>query len=109
MAIDNQDGVYNRRPWELTSQTLEMYRRQDADMAPSWSPPVPPQPDPQAMIPPAYGYSTAELTIDDILDGNYSRLQASGVQDAMPTDFSGQQGSYQATMRPTGAGGSGIT
>lgn len=107
--MDSQDGVYNRRPWELTSQTLEMYRRQDADMAPSWYPPVVPSPDPYAMLPPMYGYRTEELGIDDILDGNYSRLQASHANDDMPTNFSGQQGSYEATMRPTGAGGSGIT
>ena len=118
-----QDGVYSRQhPWELTSQTLEMYRRQDADNAPQWSPPVPPRPDMlqpglpgaraqvrAAMVPPLTGYATAELGIDDILDGAYSRLQASHARDDMPTGFSGQQGGYQSSMRPTGAGGSGIT
>lgn len=106
---ESQDGIYARRPWELTSQSLELYRRQDADLAANWYPAVVPQPDPRAMVPPMYGYRTEELGIDDILDDVYSRLQGSQVKDAMPTDFSGQQGSYEATMRPTGAGGSGIT
>ncbi len=108
---DSQDGVYARRPWELTSQTLELYRREWVDDADQWYPPVVPQPDPEMMVPPMYGYRTQELTIYDILNDVYSRLQGSRsqVQDAMPTDFSGQQGGYQATMRPTGAGGGGIT
>jgi hypothetical protein len=120
--MDSQDGIYARRPWELTSQTLELYRREQADDADQWYPPVMPSPDAllpglpgareqvrAAMVPPEYGYRTAELTIDDILNDVYSRLQGSHVNDAMPTGFSGQQGGYEATMRPTGAGGGGIT
>jgi hypothetical protein len=98
------DGVYARqKPWELTSQTLEMQRRQEADVAPNWYPAVVPSPDPYEMIPPMYGYRTEELNITDILDGVSSRLDGSKL-----FDWSGQQGGYEGTMRPTGAGGSGI-
>ena len=107
---DSQDGRYSyQRPWELTSQTLEMQRREAADDAPQWYPAIVPQPDPYAMVPPMYGYRTQELTITDILDGDYSRLQASTARDSALLDWSGQQGAYEATMRPTGAGGSGVT
>lgn len=106
---DSQDGVYARRPWELTNQTLELDRRLDADIAPPWYPPVVPQPDPYQMVPPVYGYRTQELGIQDLLDGVFTRLQGSRLTDSMPTDFSGQQAGYEATMRPTGAGGGGIT
>jgi hypothetical protein len=106
---DSQDGVYARqKPWELTSQTLEMQRRQDADVAPQWYPAIVPQPDPYAMIPPMYGYRIEELSISDILDGIGSRLQGSPARDNALFDQSGQQGSYEGTMRPTGAGGGGI-
>jgi hypothetical protein len=95
------DGRYGyQKPWELTSQTLEMQRRQEA---PSWYPAVVPSPDPYDMVPPMYGYRTEELNITDILDGVSSRLDGSKL-----FDFSGQNGAYEATMRPTGAGGSGI-
>ena len=103
-----QDGVYNRRPWELTSQSLELFRRQEADIAPNWYPAVIPQPDPYAMLPPMYGYRTEELGIDDILNDVYSKLQGSPVADAMPTDWTGERGGYEASSRPTGAGGGGI-
>lgn len=120
---DHADGVYARqRPWELTSQTLEMFRREQADNAPQWAPDVVPVPDAaqpglpgaremvrENMVPPMYGYRTQELGIDDILDGAYSRLQASAARDNPLFDWSGQQGSYEGTFRPTGAGGSGIT
>jgi hypothetical protein len=103
------DGVYARqKPWELTSQTLEMQRRGDADTAPNWYPAIVPQPDPEEMVPPMYGYRTAELGISDILNGVYTRLQGSPVRDNALLDWSGQQGGYEGTMRPTGAGGSGI-
>jgi hypothetical protein len=103
------DGRYSyQKPWELTSQTLEMQRRQTADAAPPWYPAIVPQPDPAEMVPPMYGYRTEELGIDDILDGVYTRLQGSAVRDNALLDWSGEQGSYEGTMRPTGAGGSGI-
>ena len=106
---ENQDGLYYRRPWELTGQSLDAFMREVADTAAPWYPAVIPQPDPRAMVPPMYGYRTEELGINDILDGAYSRLQASRANDSPLLDWSGQQGSYEATMRPTGAGGSGIT
>jgi hypothetical protein len=107
---DSADGHYSyTRPRELTSQTLEAYRRQDADAAPPWYPAVIPQPDPYAMVPPMYGYRTEELGIGDILNAAYTRLQGSRPADAMPTGFSGQQGGYQATERPAGMGGMAVT
>jgi hypothetical protein len=62
------------------------------------------------MVPPRFGYRAYadQLTIEDVLNGVSSRL-ATHARDAMPTDFSGQTGSYSAAMRPTGAGGGGIT
>jgi hypothetical protein len=93
------DTVYNRRPWELTSQTLELNRREDADVEPQWIPPVPVAMDPYEMVPPAYGYRTEELGIDDILDNVGSKLQSSHIADAMPTDWSGSSGSYQGSER----------
>lgn len=108
--MESADGRYSyQQPWELTSQTLELQRRQAADVAPPWYPAVVPQPDPRAMVPPLYGYRTEELGIADILDGAYSRLQASPARDASLLDWSGQPGSYEATTRPTGAGGGGTT
>ena|ERR1700689_2153167 len=97
--VDQADGVYYRRPWELTSQTLELNRREDADMAPQWVTPVPFAEDPYEMVPPMYGYRTEELGIDDILKNIGSRLQSSHVADAMPTDWSGHEGGYQGTER----------
>ena len=76
MPDSEGDGRYDyTRPWELTSQTLEMQRRQEADMAPQWYPAVVPSPDPYEMLPPMYGYRTEELNITDILDGVSSRLR----------------------------------
>jgi hypothetical protein len=99
------DGRYSyTRPWELTSQTLEMQRRTDADTAPNWYPAVVPSPDPEQMIPPTYGYRTEELGISDILGGVTSRLQGSKL-----FDWSGSEGAYEGTMRPTGTGGGGVT
>jgi hypothetical protein len=99
------DGRYSyQAPWELTSTTLEMQRRQQADVAPAWYPAIVPQPDPREMVPPMYGYRTSELTISDILNGYSSRLDSSKMM-----DFSGQQGGYEGSMRPTGAGGGGVT
>jgi hypothetical protein len=117
------DGRYSySRPWELTSQTLEMQRRQQADAAPPWYPSIVPTPDaPQPglpgaremvranMVPPEFGYRTEELGISDILDGIGSRLQGSPVRDNALLDWSGSQGSYEGTLRPTGAGGGGVT
>lgn len=110
MPDSEGDGRYDyTRPWELTSQTLEMQRRQEADMAPQWYPAVVPSPDPYEMLPPMYGYRTEELNITDILDGVSSRLDGSHVHDSPLFDQSGQQGSYEGTMRPTGTGGGGVT
>lgn len=98
--MENADGVYARQhPWELTSQTLEMQRREWADDAQSWYAPVVPQPDAHDMVPPMYGYRTTELGIDDILNDVYSRLDGSRAADAMPTDFTGERGGYTASSR----------
>jgi hypothetical protein len=107
---DQADGRYSyTRPWELTSQTLEMQRRLDADVAPNWYPAIVPVPDARDMVPPMYGYRTTELGIADILDGTYSRVQGSHIHDSPLFDQSGQQGSYEATQRPSGAGGMAVT
>lgn len=97
--VAQADGKYYRYPWELTQQTLELYRRLDADEAPHWQPSVPVASDPYEMVPPMYGYRTEELGIDDILDNVGSRLQSSHIADAMPTDWSGHEGGYQGTER----------
>jgi len=104
--IDQQNGQYYERPWALTSQALAGARTW-WNASPPW---YPPKPGPgQAMIPPRYGYRTTELTVDDVLNGVYSRLDSrSHAGDSTMTDFSGQTGGYESTMRPTGAGGGGI-
>ena len=98
---DAADGVYNHKPWELTSQTLEEYRREDADAEPSWLPPVPVRPDPYEMVPPMFGYRTEELGIRDILGNIGSRLQDSHIGDAMPTDWTGSEAGYQGSQAYT--------
>jgi hypothetical protein len=98
---DTTGGVYSEQhPWELTSQTLEVQRRQDANYLPAWMPPVPVQPDPANMIPPRYGYSTEEPTLSDVVSGQYTRIMRSHIIDTMMTDWSGERGSYEASERP---------
>lgn len=96
-----QSGVYSEQhPWELTSQTLEMNRRQDSEALPIWQAPIQPQPDPQMMIPPRYGYVNTELTFSDVITGEYTRIERSHIIDTMMTDWSGERGSYEASERP---------
>jgi len=94
--VPAQSGVYYKRPWELTSQSLSTMRIEWADVADQWFPPVPPKTDPHKMVPPMYGYRTDELGIADVLDGVFSRLD-SHVGDSMMTDWSGQQGSQEGS------------
>ena|SRR5271170_3480096 len=101
VGTKNPDGVYSQQhPWELTSQTLEMYRRQDAEALPTWRPPIRQQPDPYAMIPPRYGWTTEEMSFSDVISAEYTRVERSHVVDTMMTDWSGERGSYEATERP---------
>ena len=104
-----QDSQYAYdKPWQLTSEALSNARTW-WNAGPPWYPPVPDSPNPRNMVPPRYGYPPHELTINDVLSGVYSRLNASShAGDSMMTDWSGQTGGYEATMRPTGAGGGGI-
>jgi hypothetical protein len=115
--MTNQDGQYDYtrpgqavydRPWQLTSEALSNARTW-WNASPPWYPAVPATNNPQEMIPPRYGYRTEELTISDVLNGVSSRLDSSHARDSMMTDWSGQPGGYEATMRPTGPGGGGIT
>lgn len=69
-----------------------------------WYPPVPIRPNPEAMVPPKFGYRTEELGIQDVLNGVYSRVNDRSVNDSMMTDWSGQKGGYEATMRETNLG-----
>ena len=106
---DAQDGNYDySRPWQLLSETIAGDRTWHNN-GPSWSPPVQPVLDAHQMIPPTYGYRTEELTIYDVLDNVFSRLQGSPLQVTKSDDWSGQQGGYEGTMRPTGPGGGGVT
>ena len=103
-----QDGRYAYdRPWSLTAERLAT-ERTFMNASEVWHPPMPVRPNPEDMIPPRYGYPPHQLTINDILDGYSSRLSLHA-RDAMPTDFSGQTGSYAASMRPTGPGSGGIS
>ena len=98
---DHTSGVYSEQhPWELTSQTLELYRRQDSEALPGWHAPIEAEPDPYAMIPPRYGYAMQEPSFTDVITGEYTRLDRSHIIDTMMTDWSGQRGSYEATERP---------
>lgn len=115
--MENPSGQYDQsRPWQLTSETLAAERTWHNN-GPSWTPEIttvqPPMlwQDADEWIraydcPPVYGYRSTELGIDDILDGNYSRLSS---QATPMDDWSGVNGGYQSTMRPTGAGGGGIS
>lgn len=51
-----------------------------------------------------YGYRTTELGIQDILNGVYSRVNDRHVEDSQMTDWSGQVGGYEATLRETNLG-----
>lgn len=108
--IEKQDGQYGYdKPWQLTSEWIAAERTWN-QASPPWHPDIPARPDPYEMIPPRFGYRSEELNITDILDGVMSRLQSTFEADASPpTDFSGGNGSIASTMRPTGAGGGGIT
>lgn len=107
--MDAQDGNYDySRPWQLVSEDIAGERAWNNN-GPSWAPPVMPVLDPYQMIPPMYGYRTEELTINDLLDDVFTRLQGSRAYATPMTDWSGQQGGYEASMRPTGPGGGGMT
>lgn len=104
-----QDSQYSYdKPWQLTSEALSNARTW-WQASPPWYPPTPTSSNPYEMVPPRFGYRDTELTVNDVLEGVYSRLDStSHAGDTMPDDFSGQTGSYEGTMRPTGAGGGGI-
>jgi len=72
-------------------------------------PPYVPQPTAEQMIPPWWGYSTRELTINDILDGRIPALQASP---RIGLDDDGLLGSSRIVFRndeTTSEGGGGIS
>jgi len=99
--MEGQDGRYWNKPWQLFSETIAGDRTWE-QQGPSWTPPVMPVLDPEQMIPPRFGYRTTELTIFDVLDNTFSRLSSK------TDDWSGVEGGYSGSMRPTGAGGGGI-
>jgi hypothetical protein len=108
--MQSADGQYGYdRPWQLFSETLAS-RRMDNN-GPSWYPQVPPSPNPYDMIPPRFGWTVYadQPTIEDVLDNVFTRLQMSTVTATESDDWSGVQGGYQASMRPTGAGGMAVT
>jgi hypothetical protein len=106
--MEAQDSQYAYdKPWQLTAETLANARTW-WQASPPWYPPKPPSSNPMDMVPPRYGYRTTELGIADVLEGTFSRLDSGHANDAMMTDWSGQNGGYESTMRPTGAGGGGI-
>ena len=108
LQVPAQDGQYQYdRPWQLLSERIATDRAWQ-NASPPWASPVVPTADPQQMIPPMYGYRSTELTIYDVLDNVYSRLQSSPIMVGKTDDFTGQQGGYESTLRPTGAGGGGI-
>jgi hypothetical protein len=116
--MDSQDGKYDYtrpgsgpvdKPWQLTAEALSNARTW-WNNGPPWSPAIPRTSDPHEMIPPRYGYRTEELTIEDVLASNFSILDyRKHAADAPATDFSGSTGGYEGTLRPTGAGGGGVT
>ena len=107
--MESPNGQYAfDRPWQLTAEWIMTARMEN--YGPNWTPPFTPVLNAYEMIPPRYGYRTTELGIDDILNETYSKLDSGGhARDSSMTDWSGQTGGYSAIMRPTGAGGSGIT
>jgi hypothetical protein len=108
MAVPADSQYGYDRPWQLLAETIAGDRAWENN-SPPWYPPVTPSLSAEQMIPPRYGYRTTELTIMDVLDNVFSRLQSSPVMATESDDWSGQQGGYEATMRPTGAGGMAVT
>lgn len=116
MSVPQADGQYDytqppwgwNKPWQLLSETIAAERTWENN-GPPWSPPVTPVPDAHEMVPPRFGYREQQLTIYDVLDNVFSRLQDSPVNSTPFDDFSGTNGSYDGTMRPVSPGGGGIT
>lgn len=119
MAPDAQDGRYAYdRPWDLRSEQLQLRLLQESLAEPSWFPPVPTILDQNQLwqdpavtdqirtveIPPRYGWYSDELTLNDILADKTSRIDMSRSQGYVTSEWSGGNGGYEATMRPTGPG-----
>lgn len=104
-SIPQPGGVYDTNSMgNKANNEMAMRATLGLDMGPTWHSPVPIRPDPYQMVPPMYGYRTEELGIQDILNGVYSRVNDRSVEDSQMTDWSGQKGGYEATLRETNLG-----
>jgi hypothetical protein len=116
--VASSDGQYGYdKPWQLLSETVAA-ERVWTNNGPSWVPPMPETPPGEMSdawiranaVPPRMGWGKPEqLTIYDVLDNVFSRLQKSPQTATESDDWSGVQGGYTGTMRPTGVGGGGVT
>lgn len=120
--MQSADGQYGYdRPWQLFAESLATQRMDNN--GPSWYPDITPVQPPmlwqdagefirETEVPPRWGwkpYNEGQATIEDILDNVFSRLQDNNVMATKSDDWSGVQGGYQATQRPSGAGGMAVT